>query len=548
LEFTLQLQAARIVAAPGKHKSDVSAMHKFENSMCKPFLRSNAGRNLFAAALALACLGSAIQPADARHLSYRHRRGDRDPTEKIAEQPKPSGPLFAVVSLADEHVSFYDANGLWARSIISTGVDGHPTPTGIFTILEKERWHHSNIYSGAPMPFMQRVTWTGVAMHEGVVTGRPASHGCIRLPGAFAKRMFGVTKGGERVIISPQDVTPSGIVHAHLPAPQLLAPPPAGDGNASGNGEGKALETVALDKQANAQDQGKLLNPYEFAQALKAAASAKAANAIKAKKAALQLLETKSDDARRAARELDAAEDALRRAKDILEDAGRILARAQGDEAIKKATERKTAAEEKLAAAEKLEREARDAKAAKDQDLISAQTAVRDAENEAESAALSAKSAETRGEPISIFISRKTQRLYVRQATQHLFDVPITIRDPGRPLGSHLFIATKAGEGGASLQWVVLTPPAAIEVKVRRHSSRRGRRIAPEEEAPHIGPFPETASAALDRIEIPPEAAHRIAERLWVGGTLIISDVGMSGEGRYAMDFMILGRTPIREE
>ena len=173
---------------------------------------------------------------------------------------------------------------------------------------------------------------------------------------------------------------------------------------------------------------------------------------------------------------------------------------------------------------------------------------MREAEEQASAAAASAKDAIIRAEPISIFISRKNKRLYVRQATQHLFDMPITIRDPERPLGTHLFIATHAGDEGASLHWVGLTPPAAVEVKHRRHSSRRGRTIEAEDETPSLKPFPETASAALDRIELPPEAVQRIAERAWVGATLIIADVGMSGEGRYPMDFMILSHTIVRED
>ncbi len=126
--------------------------------------------------------------------------------------------------------------------------------------------------------------------------------------------------------------------------------------------------------------------------------------------------------------------------------------------------------------------------------------------------------------------------------------MPITIRDPERPLGTICLLRQVPGSDGASLHWVGLTPPAAVEVKHRRHSSRRGRAIEPEEEAPSSKPFPETASAALDRIEMPPEAAQRIGERLWVGATLIISDVGMSGEGRYPMDFIILDHTTVREE
>ncbi len=173
--------------------------------------------------------------------------------QKVVEGKKPIGPVYAVVSLADQHVSFYDANGLWERSVVSTGVAGHPTPPGVFTILEKERWHRSNIYSGAPMPYMQRLAWTGVAMHEGVVTGRPASHGCIRLPGAFAKRLFGVTNVGQRVVIAPQDVIPSEIVNAHLPVPKLQTPPPGAEDKTAAIKGGKAVETVALDNRRTAK-------------------------------------------------------------------------------------------------------------------------------------------------------------------------------------------------------------------------------------------------------------------------------------------------------
>ena len=247
----------------------------------------------------------------------------------------------------------------------------------------------------------------------------------------------------------------------------------------------------------------KLLNPGEFVQALTAAA-ANATAAVQAKKAALALVAGKSEEARQAAKEQYSAEETLRRAKAELEDADRAVTRAQGDEAVTKATERKSAAEARLAEAESKAREASDAKAAKDQDVVSAQSAVKEAEAQAAAAADSAKDATVRAEPISIFISRKNKHLYVRQATQHLFDMPITIRDPERPLGTHLFIATRAGDDGAALRWVGLTPPAAIEVRHRRHSSRRGRSIEPEDEMPSLKPFPETASSALDRIELPP--------------------------------------------
>ncbi len=138
-----------------------------------------------------------------------------------AEAVETHGPLFVVVSLNDEHIRVYDDHGLVTSSIVSTGVEGHPTPKGIFTILGRERFHASNLYSGAPMPYMQRVTWSGVAMHVGVVTGHPASHGCIRLPASFAQKIWGMTKIGERVVISPSDISPEGFSSSQLPVAKM---------------------------------------------------------------------------------------------------------------------------------------------------------------------------------------------------------------------------------------------------------------------------------------------------------------------------------------
>ena len=105
----------------------------------------------------------------------------------------------------------FDVNGLYAEAPISTGMPGHSTPMGVFSVIEKQRWHRSNIYSGAPMPYMQRITWSGVAMHEGVLPGYPASHGCIRMPGAFAIKLFAWSKRGARVIVVPGELSPQHI-------------------------------------------------------------------------------------------------------------------------------------------------------------------------------------------------------------------------------------------------------------------------------------------------------------------------------------------------
>src|SRR5246127_4235634 len=145
----------------------------------------------------------------------------------------PQMPLVIAVSIQKQQVKIYDANGFFAEAPVSTGMPGHPTPMGVFSVIEKDRYHHSNIYSGAPMPFMQRITWGGVALHAGVLPGYPASHGCIRMPEAFATKMWGWTKMGARVFVTPGDVpAPAPFSHpflaAYKVAPQpVVAEPPA---------------------------------------------------------------------------------------------------------------------------------------------------------------------------------------------------------------------------------------------------------------------------------------------------------------------------------
>src|SRR5262249_17209506 len=115
----------------------------------------------------------------APHPQQRARRAA--PKKEVVKDTAvhPQMPLIINVSIARQRVTVYDANGLFAEAPVSTGMPGHPTPMGVFSVIQKDRYHHSNIYSGAPMPFMQRITWGGVALHAGVLPGYPASHGCI---------------------------------------------------------------------------------------------------------------------------------------------------------------------------------------------------------------------------------------------------------------------------------------------------------------------------------------------------------------------------------
>jgi L,D-transpeptidase catalytic domain len=130
------------------------------------------------------------------------------------------GPLLMIVSL-DEQRAFVYRNGVLAGvSTVSTGKKGHETPTGVFTILQKNKDHFSNIYDNAPMPYMQRLTWGGIALHAGGLPGYPASHGCIRLPSEFARRLFEVTATGMTVVVASSTSEMSDAAYPGFLAPR----------------------------------------------------------------------------------------------------------------------------------------------------------------------------------------------------------------------------------------------------------------------------------------------------------------------------------------
>src|SRR6202012_2324209 len=120
----------------------------------------------------------------------------------------PAGPVIVLVSLPDQVLYVYRNGVRIGRSTVSTGTKGHRTPTGGFTILQKKVDHESSIYKGAKMPHMQRLTWTGIAMHAGNLPGYPASHGCVRLPEDFAQKLYSVTTLGTSVIITDDKFAP----------------------------------------------------------------------------------------------------------------------------------------------------------------------------------------------------------------------------------------------------------------------------------------------------------------------------------------------------
>ena len=188
--------------------------------------------------------------------------------------------MLAIVSLSDQRVTIYDAEGKMLQSPVSTGATGLETPAGIFSVVQKKEVHASNIYEDGNMPFMQRITWTGIAMHAGVLPGQPASHGCVRMPHAFAQHLFPMTDIGLRVIIVRDDIAPGVIDHPALfkpnPARQELAlatPPPA---RTSGSDRAPAIR---LGASSSASDVPPALGSARHVQILKSIAAAKSAEA-----------------------------------------------------------------------------------------------------------------------------------------------------------------------------------------------------------------------------------------------------------------------------
>jgi len=138
----------------------------------------------------------------------------------------PDGPIVVVVSLTEQRSYVYRNGVEIGYTTVSTGKPGHETPTGIFTILQKDKNHHSSKYNNAPMPYQQRLTWDGVALHAGGLPGYPESHGCVHLPSKFAEELFGASHMGMTVVVVDNRTAPADVVH-----PAALAPVDASTGS-----------------------------------------------------------------------------------------------------------------------------------------------------------------------------------------------------------------------------------------------------------------------------------------------------------------------------
>jgi hypothetical protein len=448
---------------------------------------------LWPARLAIASLAAVITAGD--HAGAANGRNER--TVAFVESrtgSEPIEPIMAIVSLRNQRITVYDAKGWVLRAPVSSGRKGRETPAGIFSVIQKEAEHYSNLYDDAYMPHMRRITRSGIALHGGPLPGHPASHGCVRMPYDFAARLFGASRLGMRVIVAPGDVAPVEIAH-----PVLFSPKP-------GAGAVAAARAAEADEATSKSDQARL-----------AAVTA-------SREAALAMVPVLENLKLTAEAQLAAAEPAI-------SSAGSAEAKEQVEDAKAKAVARGAELEAQWAAAKSELQPKFDAVASAHGAAVAAETARAVAAEAARRAALDL-------EPVSVFISRRTQRLYVRQAFQPILESPVTIRDPHRPIGTHVFTAIERTGGDVDMRWSVVSLTGGPDAGVAEpHGLRRGRsgRGAEPISTDAVG-----AKAALDRITIPQDALDRIAEIASPRSSLIISDEGLSSETGQGTEFVVL--------
>ena len=413
---------------------------------------------------------------------------ERPAQARVETAPRNAGePIMAIVSIKSQQVTFYDADGWVVRAPVSTGVEGRETPAGVFAVVEKDKDHHSSMYDDAWMPHMQRITWNGVALHGGPLPGYAASHGCVRMPFNLAEKMFDKTRIGMRVIISPNDASPVGFSHAKLftPKAEAITAAPA------------RLEKLTRDAT----------------EAAKSAEAAKKTATAVAREAATLAASMRRLAAAKARADVELA---------LLD---KKLATAKSDENKARAAEQKQKAATKAAdLTAQLDIAKADTKSKLDA-AAAAMGAAKAAETTKENIAKAANEAKLALEPVSIYISRATQKLYVRRNTHkrwpdggEVFDssieVPITIRDPDKRIGTHVLTAMARTDVG--LRWTAVTIDNADDAK-----------------------------SALDRIDFPKEILDKIAPTTMPRSSIILSDEPLSKETNYRTEFVaVLSNQP----
>lgn len=502
------------------------------------------------------------------------------PPEKAAASrstAQPAGtaatePLTIVVSIGSQRLTVFSGTEQIARASVSSGKRGHETPTGVFSVIQKERIHFSNLYDNAPMPFMQRLTWSGIALHAGHLPGHPASHGCVRMPHEFARKLFAMTAMGARVIVTSGDPAPTLLSHQRLaaltgPAPTQLASagevrleppmhlglgtPQAGSESGAVSADAPSRSLLVRAQQAVAQRTLTL----EAARMRLEQAARPLADASGLAQQAREAVAVGRGEVTRARTHLQRIETEIARTEARFKDLERTADRAHHSAAaledrLEDTIERltgelepaRTAVAEKEETAREIAEEAEQAEALRreaQRTHDAAATHVKRAEEELKEAR---RDLAKRQRPVSLLVSRKTGKLYVRQGFEPLIETQVSLDEPDAAVGTHVYTALPAG-AGSPLRWSVVSVPsrgeAAAEPVPQRPLSRTTR-LEPAARSSRVHPI--TASAALDRLQIPADVLAEIGDLIRPGSSLIITDEPLSRETGKATDLIVQTR------
>lgn len=506
-------------------------------------------------------------------------------------------PLLIVVSIKKQRLRVYDMNGEIASSKISSGKPGHDTPTGVFSILEKNVYHVSNIYSGASMPYQERITWSGIALHAGDLPGYRASHGCIRLPYSFARKLFGLTKIGNRVVVSYDDPDPIA-----FDSPKLFKPLPLDDATAMQGGLAKPQLIAVNDRPDDHSAAGAGVRLIGISPALLRAVADMPKDLQRrptTRAEADQIMQEKLDRARAAVKTAEAAltsadEKAQQTAKDFtdvnqkFETARRSIeplraavksAEAQQTTAMKafEAYMADAADNSKSASAGEnadMDREsdledalldatieadkARADAAANELSFAgvqgaysssqSARDGAADALRDAQSDLTSAKAALTdvnkemrlRSKPVAVLISLRAQRIYVRQGFEPLLEAPIEVAPLKHKVGTHVFTAMNYGTDPNTFDWRLVSAQTPSPGQAFEEGKKKRRRTAL---AQGRELDVQMANEALNAFTIPDDIRQTISELARPGSSLIVSDRELPlHENGSGTEFVVLTR------
>jgi peptidoglycan hydrolase-like protein with peptidoglycan-binding domain len=348
--------------------------------------------------------GQIVKPAEAEDK-------DKITTSSPMADVANGQPLIVVISLNAQKIDIYRGTMLIASSQVSSGKPGYATPVGAYSILEKQRWHASNIYSGAPMPWMQRLTWSGMALHGGVLPGYPASHGCVRLHPSFASKLFHITTGGENVVVARNRPAPGLMEHPNIFQPRPTPHP--------------MTKTMTYKPRGTVGPTALAQHAPQMGTEKREAPAALRANRVDAgiKAAALQAAEPRS-------------------AAPL-----RILVTRQGRR------DRIIGVQNAFATLGYLEPQNFDGTIGKR--TIAAIKAFQKANGLEETGTLTDDL--MRQIHAASKIEPPTGRVFVRQAFDRVLDAPVTIRNSDLPLGIHVYTALKFASGDTSAQWMAIT-------------------------------------------------------------------------------------------